>query len=49
MSDDDCQYIFYEDHCIGLCGISGDVCDPEDCPGYEDLRVRKGESMNDPD
>ena len=45
MSDADCPYIFYESDCIDgvtcLCGISGDLCDPEECPGYEDLRVRK--------
>ena len=38
----ECKYFFYEGNTIRLCGISGDVCDPKDCPGYEDLRVRKG-------
>lgn len=43
MSDVTCAYFFYEDNTTRLCGISGDVCDPEECPGYEDLRVRRKE------
>lgn len=42
MNDPSCTFIFYEGT-DAWCGISGCICDTEDCPGYEDLRVRRKE------